>query len=118
MRFRRRPTSVDWLGATLILASAADLGEGEGVLEEALEIGIISVTDTEGRAVLPVFSSEQELLAWMPEGSPWIGVEGADVLRLFLSGEWDVAVVDHAGESPHELSREDVAALLGDGATG
>ena len=38
MRFRRRPKPFDWLGSTLILASAADLEEGESVLEEALEV--------------------------------------------------------------------------------
>jgi hypothetical protein len=118
MRYRRRPRPFDWLGSTLILASAADLGEGEGVLEEALEVGIVSTTNDDRQRVLPTFSSEQELLAWIPQGSPWIGLRGPEVLRVFLDGEWDLVVVDGAGSTPHSLDRDEAAALLQSAASG
>jgi hypothetical protein len=118
MRLRRRPRPFDWLGSALILVSAADLGEGEGVLEDALEVGIVSTTNDDRQRVLPAFSSEQELVAWMPQGSPWIGLQGPEVLRIFLDGEWDLLVVDGAGSSPHGLTRDEAAALLRSVASG
>ena len=113
MRLRRRPARFDWVGANLRFATEdSGLGEGEGVLADDLEIGVRGTLDTRGRPLLPVFSSETELLAWFTEGSHWIEVQGRDALQLFLRGDWDRIVLDPAADFPPVLTRSEAEALL------
>jgi hypothetical protein len=112
--FGRRGKASDLLDATLLVATADHGFEpGARVLDEDLAVGVRSLRDESGRQALPLFTDEQALLEWRPEGSAWIGLGGADALRLFLSGEWEVAVVDPMRRSSLEISRRDAEHALG-----
>lgn len=80
------------------------------MLEEDLEIGIVSTTDAQGRAALPVFTSEQALLEWLPDGSPWIALDGDVVLGMFVDGPWKTLVVD-PGAPGFVLTRDEARGL-------
>ena len=47
-----------------------------------------------------------------PQGSAWVSVPFPDVLRLFVDGDWDVAVIDPGSTDPREVPRADAEALL------
>jgi hypothetical protein len=113
MRFRKRRETYDWLEPTFLVATIeAAIDDGEQVLAEDLEVGVRASVDGEGRPFLPVFSGERELVAWIPEGSHFIGLHGRDLLHLFLNGEWDHVVVDPAGPNSRGLSRAGASAQL------
>jgi hypothetical protein len=104
----------DWLGTDLRFATLdTGLGEGEGVLPGGLTLSVRGTLDTNGRPLCTAFTSEQQLLAWFPEGSHWVEVDGRTALEMFLRGDDERIVVDPASDFPPVLTREEVEELLG-----
>jgi SseB protein N-terminal domain len=119
MRFKRRRAEFDWLDTRLRIATEGiGVHEGRHRLDADLEVGVRSGVDSDGRAFLPAFTSEHELLTWMPDGSHWVELPGRAVLQILLSGNWDHVVVDPAGPSPRGLAREDARRLIDGPASG
>jgi len=78
---------------------------GLTVVGEELEVGVVGTHTDMGYAVLPVFTTEARLVDWMPEGSPYVGLHGQDMLALFLKGPWEAVVVDPTERRSRTVSR-------------
>jgi hypothetical protein len=114
MRLWKRGRRDDALDREFLVATAqSDLPRGTQVLEVALNVGIVGTQTNDGRPVLPVFTSERRLVEWIPEGSPWIGLTGRDLLALFLRGEREAMVIDPSRSDGREVLREEARQLLG-----
>ena len=81
-------------------------------LEHDLPTSVRSLDDDAGRHVLPLFTSEYGMREIYPQDSAWVSVTFPDVLRLFVHGDWDVAVIDPGSTDPREVPRADAEALL------
>jgi hypothetical protein len=95
----------------LIATTPTGLSVGAQALEQDLQFGILSTEIVDGHWTLIAFSSETRLVEWIPEGAPFIGLKGDDLLRLFLRGEWASLVIDPTADTI-ELSLDDVRALM------
>lgn len=116
MRLRRQtpPEGLELLDRQFILATV-EPGRGSltgQTLEHDLPTSVRSLADDAGRHVLPLFTSEYGLREIYPQGSAWVSVAFPDVLRLFVGGDWEVAVIDPGSTDPRDVSREDAEALL------
>lgn len=96
----------------LVATTGPGLGLGRQVLSSELEIGVRWSETNDGIPFLPVFSSETRLLEWFPEGSHWLGLQGRDMLELFLGGEWEAMVVDPTLPNHREVFRDEARRLL------
>lgn len=112
MRFRKQkpPKGVELLGDDFLLATI-EPRPGQ-VLEDDLGPALRSLDDDADRHVLPLFTSEYALQQIYPQGSAWVRVPFSEVLRLFVAGEWEAAVVDPGYELTQELSRAEAKELL------
>jgi hypothetical protein len=52
-----------------------------------------------------LFTSEDELLAWWPEGGPWVGMALGDLLEVVFQRDNDLVLVDPASDEPTEITR-------------
>ena len=89
-----------------------DEPRGSYVLEKDREVSVVLVTDDEGRAVLPAFTSEAALLRWKPEGGRFIGLQGRVVIELLSRSEWDRIVVDTNSRNAFAVTRAQAIELL------
>ena len=100
----------------MLLVPTPDTGEeprGFEVLDESQEISFVFVHDQDGLPVLPAFTSEDSLLRWKPEGSPYIGLQGKVLVKLLADSDWDRIVVDTADPRPFAITRAAARELLG-----
>ena len=112
----RRSTGVpaDLLERELLLL-VPDSGEepiGAQTLTEDRTFSVVSVTDYEGRKVLPAFTTEEALLRWRPEGSRYIGSPGKTVVEILARGDWDRMVVDTESPTAFAMTPLEAAELL------
>lgn len=113
MRLWRRSREQSFLDREFIVATTDHgLGTGKRVLDEGLVIGFVATETTDGHPVLPVFTSERRLVEWMPQGSPWIGLEGRTMLAMFLQGEWEAVVIDPTKADGMEVTREHAEQMI------
>jgi hypothetical protein len=113
-RFRRRPAPHDLLGRELFIAlpPTTDLSdEPNAPLPRELDIRVVE--DDDGVRTMPVFTSEEALAPWIPEGSPYVALEGRVVLELFVASDCDHLHVHGADRDAYEISREGARSLLG-----
>ena len=82
------------------------------VLDEDLEASLVLVTDYDGLAVLPAFTSEAALLRWKPEGGPYLGLEGRFVIEVLARSDWDRLVVDTESPNAFAITRAQALTLL------
>jgi hypothetical protein len=116
MRFLRRRRGDDIFERELFLGTLpADLQLGESVLDRDLPVAIVGMQTDDGVPVLPVFTSEANLVEAKPDGGPWIALSGRDALAAFLSGEWEAMVIDPTDSTGRWISREEAERLLADG---
>jgi SseB protein N-terminal domain len=116
VRFRKPkpPEGLDLLDREFLLATVEHgLVPPTGqTLEHDLPTSVRSLDDDADRHVLPLFTSEYGLREIYPDGSAWVSAPFPDVLRLFVDGDWDVAVIDPGSTDPREVPRENAEALL------
>jgi SseB protein N-terminal domain/SseB protein C-terminal domain len=114
-RFRESGRSPDEILDGELLVPTADTGREPGVetLDEDAEIPFIIVTDEYGLDVLPAFTSEQELDRWRPQGSPYVGLNGKDLVEILARSDLDRMIVDGAGRHPLALTRSAAQELVG-----
>lgn len=115
-RLRRPGTGGPEILDRSLLVLTPDIGEelrGPEILEEALEIDVVLVTDYDGLSVLPAFTSEAALLRWRPHGSRYIAVQGKVVVDLLARNDWDRIVVDTGSPGAFAITRSDAVRLLG-----
>ena len=95
----------------VLTESPTPLPLGRSTLEAELEVGLVTV-DAGGRRVLPAFRNEEALLAWRPEGGPFLGLYRTDLVELILRENFDGLIIDPAGPEPRELSRDELLSLV------
>ena len=100
------------LNTTLLVRTEEDLEDERdfpaGVaitLHDDLHFTIVCVSLDDGRTALPAFTDEDELLAYWPEGGPYIAMSLSDVLPLMEQSEADLLVIDPASPSPVLVTR-------------
>lgn len=97
----------------LLLAPDSDEeAVGTQTLTEDRTFSVVSVTDCEGRKVLPAFTTEAALLRWRPEGSRYIGSPGKTVVEILARGDWDRMVVDTGSPTAFAMTPVEAAELL------
>jgi SseB protein N-terminal domain/SseB protein C-terminal domain len=110
----RRPSS-DAILERELLVPTADTGRppGAGVLEADTEVPFVVVADDDGSLVLPAFTSEEALTRWMPQGSPYIALQGRALVEILARSEFDRIVVDGADGHALALTRSAAQELIG-----
>jgi hypothetical protein len=113
-RLRRTGGVASILDSTLLVLTpvSENASVGSYVLEADREISVVSVTDDEGLAVLPAFTSEAALMRWKPEGSRYLGLQGRVVIELLANGDWNRMVVDTDSPDVFAVTREEAVELL------
>lgn len=98
------------LDARLIVPVAGDepaIREDGGDLD--LDIPILTAAD--GRSALPVFSDEEALTRFEPDGTPFVVIEGRTLFRLLAADAPDLVLLNAAGPIGLELEEREIAAL-------
>jgi len=88
--------------ATIILPFSD--GDDEAVEEESVPV----VANEEGEHLLPVFTDENELDSWRPDGGRYTLLETAEVLKVAVEQGFTGVVVNPSGETPIELGAENL----------
>jgi hypothetical protein len=110
--FRKRRSN-PFADELLVLVDAEpDLPAGTTTLEGDLELRLVGV-DADGKRVLPVFTSEKELVRWQPQGGPFVGLAGSLVAQLALANGFDAVSVDPASSDTRAFSPDELAGLAG-----
>jgi hypothetical protein len=82
----------------------------EAVEEESVPV----VANEEGEHLLPVFTDENELDSWRPDGGRYTLLETAEVLKVAVEQGFTGVVVNPSGETPIELGAENLQSETGD----
>ena len=110
--WRRRSAAYKLAGPLLLrVQNPPDVGDEPVVLDEGLEIQLLAVQTDDGRSAIPAFTSEDELLAWDPDGGPFVALESRAAAAIVYAGGFDVLIVDPASSS-WAFPRDQLAALL------
>jgi hypothetical protein len=114
-RRTRRRGDPDLLDADLFLATVGEPAGPTGwrITDERETFDIRVVDNEDGLTFVPLFTSEEALARWLPEGSPYICLRGHDALAIFLDTGHDAVAIDLGSDGALALSREDVSRLLG-----
>jgi hypothetical protein len=89
----------------LLVVTVEDLGLASGTVKEDIDVLLLTVRLPDGRIAVPVFTDEDELLAWRPTGGFFIGMRAAEIFRLAFAGEADVVIVNPANPQLKIYSR-------------
>lgn len=81
--------------------------EDEGDLD--LDVPILTAED--GRSALPVFSDEEALTRFEPDGTPYVVIEGRTLFRLLAAEPPDLVLLNAAGPIGLELEEHEIGAL-------
>jgi hypothetical protein len=95
--------------ATIILPFSD--GDDEAVEDESVPV----VANEEGEHLLPVFTDENELDSWRPDGGRYTLLETAEVLKVAVEQGFTGVVVNPSGETPIELGAENLQEEPGGG---
>jgi hypothetical protein len=88
--------------ATIILPFSN--GDDQAVEQESVPV----VANEEGEHLLPVFTDENELDSWRPDGGRYTLLETAEVLKVAVEQGFTGVVVNPSGETPIELGAENL----------
>jgi hypothetical protein len=94
---------IDMLYRATIILPFSD-GDDEAVEEESVPV----VANEEGEHLLPVFTDENELDSWRPDGGRYTLLETAEVLKVAVAQGFTGVVVNPSGETPIELGAENL----------
>jgi hypothetical protein len=94
---------IDMLYRATIILPFSD-GDDEAVEEESVPV----VANEEGEHLLPVFTDENELDSWRPDGGRYTLLETAEVLKVAVEQGFTGVVVNPSGETPIELGAENL----------
>jgi len=101
--------------STLILptpeSQPADDEDLEQFLGEDEALTFLTFEDDAGGTVMIAFTDEDAALAWEPEGLPYIGLRGLDLLLIAAENEVAEIVLNPASPSAYRLSQRDILAL-------
>jgi len=97
----------------LVLVRSTEETEG-GVLAQDTDVELHTVTDDEGRPVLPAFTTKEALNQWARSGAPFLGLPARVVFDLLVSDAtpWDRIVVDTNSSGSFVVTAAEARALL------
>ncbi|MGH2698878.1 MAG: SseB family protein [Actinomycetota bacterium] len=95
---------IDMLYRATIILPFVDEDEDAGEGEESVPV----VANEEGEHLLPVFTDENELDSWRPDGGRYTLLETSEVLKVAVEQGFTGLVVNPAGEAPIELGAENL----------
>jgi type III secretion system (T3SS) SseB-like protein len=98
-----------------LLVPTPDLGHPAGAFVSAADgsLQLPTLPDDDGLLVLPAFTNEAALGRWIPDGTPFVALEGRALLEILVDGPWDRMVVDGADSSAFAITPHQAGALLG-----
>jgi hypothetical protein len=102
------------VNSTLLVPTAAqgeDPQPGWHSLEEDTQLQFIVLTNPQGQTALPVFTDEEALRLWQPEGAPYVAFHAHDLFALALQNNADALVVNVAGPTGGEITRHELSVL-------
>ena len=73
---------------------------------------VLLVKDAEGQLVLPIFSTEMDLLRWRPQGCRYFGMEGKAILDELAGSTWHRLVLDGASDNVIAVTRSMAQKIL------
>jgi len=101
--------------STLILPTPESRPVGDEDLEQFLAedeaLTFVTFEDDAEGIVMIAFTDEDAALAWEPEGLPYIGLRGLDLLLIAAENEVAEIVLNPGSASAYRLSQEDILAL-------
>ena len=101
--------------STLILPTPASQPVGDEDFEQFLgedeALTFVTFEDDAGGIVMIAFTDEDAALAWEPEGLPYIGLRGLDLLLIAAENEVAEIVLNPASPNAYRLSQRDILAL-------
>jgi hypothetical protein len=75
-------------------------------------VRLASTQDAEGRTVLPGFTSESQLRAWLPGGGPYAKAPRAGFLPSFLAGPFVGLVLNPGSQASAFVDRRELELLV------
>lgn len=88
-------------------------GEDDAIREAdgEVDLDVPILTAADGRTALSVFSDEEALTRFEPDGTPYVAVGGRTLFRLLAGEPPDLVLLNPAGPIGLELERDEIAAL-------
>lgn len=88
-------------------------GEADAIREADgdVDLDVPILTAADGRTALSVFSDEEALTRFEPDGMPYVAVGGRALFRLLAGEPPDLVLLNPAGPIGLELERDEIAAL-------
>jgi hypothetical protein len=71
----------------------------------------VVLTNPQGQTALPVFTDEEAVRLWQPEGAPYVAFHAPDLFQLALQNNADALVVNVAGPTGGEITRHELSVL-------
>lgn len=98
---------------TVLIPVRGEVQAGEMATSES-QVEMVLLRDDAGRQALPVFTDEDALETWMPEGATFVAVGGPTLVELLRQRPPDVLVINPAGPIGGELGPEQMGLLTGE----
>lgn len=80
-------------------------------LAEDTQLQFVVLTNPQGQTALPVFTDEEALRLWQPEGTPYVAFPAPDLFGMALQNNADALVVNVAGPTGGEITRHELSVL-------
>lgn len=98
---------------TVLIPVRGDVAPGDAATPES-QVEMLLLRDDAGRKALPVFTDEEALRTWMPEGVTFVAVAGPALTAVLRETPPDMLLINPAGPIGGELGPEQMALLTGE----
>lgn len=97
---------------TVLIPVRGEVEPGETATDQA-PVEMVLLRDAAGRKALPVFTDEEALKTWMPEGATFVAVQGPTLVEVLRQQPPDALLINPAGPIGGELGPEQMGLLTG-----
>ena len=102
VRLVRAAAAARWLVPVVAVVDEEATGGHGHTVDQRTDMAVVTLTASDGRRALPLFTSARALAAWDPAARP-VPVSAARAAQAAVTEGCQVAVVDLGGEAPTEL---------------
>ncbi len=103
------------LESTLILLTVAEFSEGLIPEHQTFEAGhalkLVAIENDTGASLLVAFTDEDAVLAWVPEGAPYLALKAPALFTLVLRNEMAGVIINPAGPVVGRVLQPEFSAL-------